>query len=153
MERQAREPASAVRVGVGEHPAADEEEGLDRAAAEDDEAGGAGAWAAGRWDWSCWSRLITWGGIEGYGTLRASALVESLKTVEHAGGSCDRQATLELPPLGRSSVGSVRTKYRDQSGTSPRQPGPLPVDASQVDYLFDRLLAPLRANFPSCGMP
>ena len=35
----------------------------------------------GRWDWSCWSRLITWGGIEGYGTLRASALVESLQKV------------------------------------------------------------------------
>ena len=44
VERQAREPPSAIRPGMGEHPAADEEEGLDRAAAQDDEAGGAGAW-------------------------------------------------------------------------------------------------------------
>ena len=34
----------AICPGVGEHPAADEEEGLDRAATQDDEAGGAGAW-------------------------------------------------------------------------------------------------------------
>ena len=54
LERQAREPPPAVRPGMGEHPAADEEEGLDRAAAQDDETGGAGAWAAdaGR---GCWS--------------------------------------------------------------------------------------------------
>ena len=32
VERQAREPPSAVRLGMGEHPAADEDEGLDRAA-------------------------------------------------------------------------------------------------------------------------
>ena len=49
LECQAREPASAVRCGMGEHPTADQEEGLDRAATPDDEAGGAGAWAAGRW--------------------------------------------------------------------------------------------------------
>ena len=55
VECQAREPPSAVCPGVGEHPAADQEEGLDRAATQDDEAGGAGAWSAGRWDWSCWS--------------------------------------------------------------------------------------------------
>ena len=31
VERQAREPPAAVRLGVGKHPAADEEAGLDRA--------------------------------------------------------------------------------------------------------------------------
>ena len=33
------------RAGVGEHPAADEQARLDRAAAQDDETGGAGAWS------------------------------------------------------------------------------------------------------------
>ena len=40
VECQAREPPPAIRPGVGEHPAADQEEGLDRAATPDDEAGG-----------------------------------------------------------------------------------------------------------------
>ena len=40
---------------MGEHPAADEEEGLDRATTQDDEAGGAGAWAeTGRWHSHCY---------------------------------------------------------------------------------------------------
>ena len=34
-------------LGVGEHPAADQEEGLDRSATQNDEAGGAGAWRSG----------------------------------------------------------------------------------------------------------
>ncbi len=29
----------------------------------------------------------------------------------------------------------------------------LPVDASQVDYLFNRSSQPLPANFPCCVMP
>ena len=44
LERQAREPPSAIRPGMGEHPVADQEEGLDRSATQDDETGGAGAW-------------------------------------------------------------------------------------------------------------
>ncbi len=36
---------------------------------------------SGCWDWSLLVSLIAWGGIEGYGTLRASALVESLQKV------------------------------------------------------------------------
>ena len=50
VECQAREPPSAIRPGMGEHPAADEEEGLDRATAQDDETGGAGAWDSRRPD-------------------------------------------------------------------------------------------------------
>ena len=46
LERQAREPPFAVSTGMGEYPAADQEAGLDRAAAADDEAGGVGSWAA-----------------------------------------------------------------------------------------------------------
>ena len=41
VECQAREPPPAIRPGMGEHPVADQEEGLDRAATQDDEAGGA----------------------------------------------------------------------------------------------------------------
>ena len=44
LERQAREPSFAVCLGVGKHPAADQEEGLDRSSTQDDETGGAGAW-------------------------------------------------------------------------------------------------------------
>ena len=43
LERQAREPPPALGPGVGEHPAADQEARLDRAAAADDAAGGSGA--------------------------------------------------------------------------------------------------------------
>ena len=45
-------------LGVGEHPCSDEEEGLDRAATQDDEAGGAGAWRSRRPDLcslECWN--------------------------------------------------------------------------------------------------
>ena len=45
VERQAGEPPLALVLGMGDHRAADEEEGLDRFAAADDEAGGAGAWS------------------------------------------------------------------------------------------------------------
>ncbi len=41
VERQAREPPSALGLGVGQHPAVDEEERLDTTAAEDDAEGGA----------------------------------------------------------------------------------------------------------------
>ena len=51
LECQAREPASAVAAGVGKHQATDEEEGLDRAATQDDAEGGPGSWAAGDWAW------------------------------------------------------------------------------------------------------
>ncbi len=44
VECQAREPSSTISLRVGEHPAADEEAGLDRATTSDDEACGAGAW-------------------------------------------------------------------------------------------------------------
>ncbi len=42
LEYQVREPSPANFPGVGEHPCPDQEEGLDRVAAQDDEAGGAG---------------------------------------------------------------------------------------------------------------
>ena len=54
--------------------------------------------------------LITWAGIEGYGTLRASALVESLQKVAHTGRSSHRHATLQLPPVGGSSLAASGRK-------------------------------------------
>ena len=47
LERQAGEPAPALGAGVGQHPAADSSQGLERAAAADDAAGRPGAWLAG----------------------------------------------------------------------------------------------------------
>ena len=66
VECQAREPPSAVRPGMGEHPAADQEEGLDRAATQDDEAGGAGSWAPRRPDLA----LLTAGVLAGIAVRR-----------------------------------------------------------------------------------
>ena len=85
--------------------------------------------------------LITWGGIEGYGTLRASALVESLQKV----GTPDVPAIVKQlsgyrrwadPRLVRA-VQSTDDRSREHLHASLAL---LPVDASQVDYLFNRLL-------------
>ena len=83
--------------------------------------------------------LITWGGIEGYGTLRASALVESLQRV----------GTPEVPAIVEQLSGyrrwADRRLARVLQSTDEREHlhaslALLPVDASQVDYLFERLL-------------
>ncbi len=82
--------------------------------------------------------LITWGGIEGYGTLRASALVESLQKVE----------TPEVPAIVEQLSGYRRwadrrlvrlLKSADERERLRASLALLPVDASQVDTLFDRL--------------
>ena len=106
LECQAREPPSAVRPGVGEHPVADEEERLDRAAAPDDEAGGAGASVRGvlaLGSRCCWIL----GGI--------GFVIRSLRSARHPGSRfwsttprCghaqvpDIVGRCGLPPLGRS---------------------------------------------------
>ena len=48
--------------------------------------------------------LITWGGIEGYGTLRASAAPGVAAEGRHTRGTCHRRTALRLPPLGSRSV-------------------------------------------------
>ena len=79
----------------------------------------------GRSDWSCCVSLITWAGIEGYGTLRASALVESLQKV----------ATPDVPAIVKQLSGYRRwadprlvraVRSIDDRGTSARQPRPPP---------------------------
>ncbi len=83
--------------------------------------------------------LITWGGIEGYGTLRASALVESLQKVS----TPDVPAIVEQlsgyrrwadPRLVRAVQSSDDREHLHASLAL------LPVDAAQVDYLFNRLI-------------
>ena len=99
LECQAREPPSAICPGMGEHPAADEEEGLDRAATQDDEAGGAGAWTedAGIGHVGLLDHLG-----RDRGLWQTTGFGSGGVTPEggHTRRSCHRQATLGLPPLG-----------------------------------------------------
>ena len=86
--------------------------------------------------------LITWGGIEGYGRLRASALVESLQKV----GTPDVPAIVKqlsnyrrwADPQLVHVVQSTEDQTREHLHASLAL---LPVDGTQVDYLFNRLLA------------
>ena len=86
--------------------------------------------------------LVSWGGMEGYGRLRASALVESLQ-------SC---VPLDVPAIVKQLSGYRRWAdpqlVRVAQGTDAQSRqhlnaslALLPVDASQVDYLFERLLS------------
>jgi len=93
--------------------------------------------------------LITWGGIEGYGTLRASALVESLQKV----GTPDVPAIVEQlsgyrrwadPRLVRA-IHSTDEQSREHLHASLAL---LPVDTNQVDYLFKRLLSASPSEIP-----
>ena len=84
--------------------------------------------------------LITWGAIEGYGTLQASALVESLLKV----GTPDVPAVVKQlsgyrrwadPRLVRAMQTSDDRSRADLHASLAL----LPVDETQVDYLFNRL--------------
>ena len=85
--------------------------------------------------------LVTWGGVEGYGTVRASSLVESLKTA----------STADVPPIIKQLSGYrpwanrrlVRLLGESEKTTRDHLHASLallPVDASQAHYLYDRLL-------------
>ncbi len=93
--------------------------------------------------------LITWGGIEGYGTLRASALVESLQKV----------STPDVPAIVRQLSGyrrwadprlaRVMQSADDQSREHLHASlALLSVDDAQVDYLFKRLLSATPGELP-----
>jgi formylglycine-generating enzyme required for sulfatase activity/tetratricopeptide (TPR) repeat protein len=91
--------------------------------------------------------LITWGGIEGYGTLRASALVESLQKV----GTPDVPAIVKQ--LSRYRRWADRRLARALQSTDEREHlhasvALLPVDATQVDFLFNRLLSATPSELP-----
>jgi formylglycine-generating enzyme required for sulfatase activity/tetratricopeptide (TPR) repeat protein len=93
--------------------------------------------------------LIAWGGIEGYGRLRASALVDSLQRV----------GTPEVPAIVRRLSGYRRwadpqlvrvvQSTDDQSREHLHASlALLPIDATQVDYLFSRLLTATSSEVP-----
>jgi serine/threonine protein kinase/formylglycine-generating enzyme required for sulfatase activity len=85
--------------------------------------------------------LIAWGGIEGYGTLRASALVESLEKV----GTPDVPAIVKQLPVYRHWADPRLVRVVQSTDDQSREHlhaslALLPVDPSQVDYLFNRLI-------------
>jgi len=91
--------------------------------------------------------LITWGAIEGYGTLRASALVESLQKV----------GTPDVPAIVHQLSGyrrwADRRLVRAVQSTDEREHlhaslALLPVDPSQVDYLFNRMIKASPSELP-----
>jgi serine/threonine protein kinase/formylglycine-generating enzyme required for sulfatase activity len=93
--------------------------------------------------------LVTWGGIEGYGRLRAAHLVDSLKTA----------GTADVPPIIRQLQGYRRwadprlrrmlhetdEPSRDHLHASLAL---LEVDPSQVDFLGERLLSAAPGELP-----
>ena len=89
--------------------------------------------------------LITWGGIEGYGTLRASALVESLKTANTTGvPALIEQLRSYRRWAGRPLSGLLSSTENDRDQhlrASLANLALLPDDGSQADYLYDRLLS------------
>ncbi len=93
--------------------------------------------------------LISWATWEGYGRLRASALVQSLEQV----------ATPEVPAIVKQLGGyrrwadgrllAVLQNRKDQSREHLHASlALLPVDGTQVDYLFDRLTKATTNEFP-----
>ncbi len=84
--------------------------------------------------------LISWAGWEGYGRLRASALVESLQRV----GTPDVPAIVEQLPRYRRWADPQLVRVVRSTDDQSREHlhaslALLPVDATQVGYLFDRL--------------
>jgi serine/threonine protein kinase/formylglycine-generating enzyme required for sulfatase activity len=93
--------------------------------------------------------MISWGGMEGYGRLRASDLVESLQKV----GTPDVPAIINQlsgyhrwadPQLERL-VQSADDESREHLHASLAL---LPVDATEVGYLFNRLLTATPSELP-----
>ncbi len=91
--------------------------------------------------------LIAWGGIEGYGTLRASALVESLQ----------KAGTPDVPTIVTQLSGFRRwadplllrlVQSDDDREHLHASLALLSVDRSQVDYLFNRLLKASSGELP-----
>ncbi len=89
--------------------------------------------------------LITWGGVEGYGRLRASALVESLKTANTTGvPALIEQLRGYRRWAGRPLSGFLSSTENDRDQhlrASLANLALLPDDGSEADYLYDRLLS------------
>src|SRR5271166_544340 len=93
--------------------------------------------------------LLTWGGIEGYGTLRGSYLVESLRTASTTDvpgivrqlDGYRRWANHQLQPLTRIADDSSRDKLNASLAL-------LPVDSSQLPFLEKHLLVASPTELP-----
>ncbi len=85
--------------------------------------------------------LVTWAGVEGYGTVRASSLVESLKTASTA----DVEPIIKHLSAYRRWAKAPLVRLLGESEKTSREHlhaslALLPLDASQGEYLYDRLL-------------
>ena len=99
--------------------------------------------------------LVSWGGMEGYGRLRASALVESLQScvtsdvpaiVKELSGYrrwADPQLVRVAQELARAQETDAQRREHLHASLAL-----LPVDPSQVDYLFNRLLSATENELP-----
>ncbi len=90
---------------------------------------------------------ITWAAIEGYGRLRASALVESLQKV----GTPDVPAIVKQLSSYRRWADHQLVRVTQKSDDREHLHASLallPVDASQVDYLFNRLIKSTPSELP-----
>jgi formylglycine-generating enzyme required for sulfatase activity len=93
--------------------------------------------------------MISWGVMEGYGRLRASALVESLQRVGTPDvpaivkqlSSYRRWADPQLVRVARSTDDQSREHLHASLAL-------LPVDVTQVDYLYNRLLGANPSELP-----
>ena len=93
--------------------------------------------------------LITWGGIESYGTLRASALVESLQKVDTPGvPAIVKQLSGYWRWAGPQLVLALQSTDDQGRAHLHASLALLPVDPSQVDYLFNRLLSATPGELP-----
>ena len=93
--------------------------------------------------------LVSWGGMEGYGRLRASDLVESLQRV----GTPDVPAIVKQLSDYRRWADPQLVRVAQGTDAQSRQHlhaslALFPVDASQVDYLFNRLLSAKENGLP-----
>ena len=91
------------------------------------------------------------GDVEGYRETRASgAGAVASCDADTLRCSCHRRATLGLPPLGRSPVEAAcrQAGERRHRRTLHASLALLPVDATQVDYLFNRLLTATPSELP-----
>ncbi|MGC1719661.1 MAG: ATP-binding protein, partial [Isosphaeraceae bacterium] len=93
--------------------------------------------------------LVSWGGMEGYGRLRASALVESLQScvtsdVPAIVKKLSRYRRWADPKLVRAAQGTdAQTREHLHASLAL-----LPVDSYQFDYLFNRLLSATENELP-----
>jgi formylglycine-generating enzyme required for sulfatase activity/tetratricopeptide (TPR) repeat protein len=86
--------------------------------------------------------LLTWGSFEGYGRLKASGLVEKLVTAGTADvPSIDRQIAAYRRWAGPQLVRILRNTDDRSREHLHASIALLPVDGTQVDYLFNRLLS------------